>query len=199
MKKVTYSILFSALLMVCVQCRAIKNENYLSAPDTWRGEVLNFPLIFAKSLSYKGEEHIRFAKGWGDVDDDAYFSYVFVWILEKDPQMTIQKLETDMDTYFTGLMKMGLIIKFRFFKKLPKTFVSFREDDSRDNSFKGTISVYDAFFRKEKILLHSKVSMSYCKKIKKHFVFFRLSPKEFEHSMWKDLENVSIKFDCTTQ
>ncbi|GAA4278571.1 hypothetical protein GCM10022259_32960 [Aquimarina mytili] len=157
---------------------------------------MKFPLIFARSLPYKGEEHIRFAKGWGDTTSEEYFSYVFVWILDESSGFTADKIKENMDIYFTGLMKTGLIIKLRFFKRLPKTLVMISEDDPEENSYKGKIRVYDAFFKKEEINLNSKVSISYCKKIDKHLVFFRLSPKEFEHAIWKDLDDVRIKFDC---
>ena len=109
-------------------CKSIKTENLLEAPHTWRKEVLEFPLIFARSLPYKGEEHIRFAEGWGDVNDEDYFSYVFIWILEDDPDLTSSRVASDMDTYFTGLMKTGLLTKLKFFKKLPKTKVNFSID-----------------------------------------------------------------------
>ncbi len=180
---------------ICItNCKTVKTNNLLEAPDTWRKEVLEFPLIFARSLPYKGEEHIRFAEGWGDINSETYFSYIFLWSLDEDPDLTITKIESDMNIYFTGLMKMGLITKFRFFKKLPETVASFKEDD--DKSFEGFIEVYDAFFKKEIIILNTKISMSYCGNLGKHFVYFRLSPKKFQDPIWDELHKVNVKFDC---
>lgn len=182
---------------ICItNCKTVKTDNLLEAPDTWRKEVLEFPLIFAGSLPYKGEEHIRFAEGWGDVNSETYFSYVFLWSLDKNPNLTITKIESDMNVYFTGLMKMGLITKFRFFKKLPKTFTSFKESNDSDKSFEGIIKVYEAFFMKEIITLNTKISTSYCDKLEKHFVYFRLSPKNFQDPVWDELHKVNVKFDC---
>ncbi len=197
MKKIVLLIIFLSSILICfVQCKTTKSNNVLDANGTWRQEVLKFPLIFARSLPYKGEEHIRFAEGWGDVTSEEYFSYVFVWILEENPNLTTKKVESDMNTYFTGLMKMGLIINFRFFKKLPQTSVSFTSNSGSNTSFLGSIEMYDAFFKKENILLNATVSVSYCNKIGKHIVFFRLSPKDFRHAIWKKLNDVAIKFDC---
>ncbi len=189
-------ILILIIGLSIISCKTTKTDNILKAPDTWRKEVLEFPLIFAKSLPYKGEEHIRFAEGWGDIKSREYFSYVFVWILEKNPDLTISKLESDMDVYFTGLMKMGLLTKFRFFKKLPKTKVIFKKSKTSNAHFEGNIEVYDAFFKKEKILLNIKVSEAFCSKINKHIIYFRLSPKKFKDTLWNDLNKVDIEFNC---
>ncbi len=197
MKKRMLLIIFLPSILICfVQCKTTKTTNLLDADETWRQEVLKFPLIFARSLPYKGEEHIRFAEGWGDVTSEEYFSYVFVWVLEEDPNLAVEQIESDMNNYFTGLMKMGLITKFRFFKKLPQTSVSFTKKSQLNKHFTGVIKVYDAFFKKENIVLNSKVSMSYCNKTGKHMVFFRLSPKDFKHPIWKKLNDVDIRFDC---
>ncbi len=198
-KRVLLIIFLSSILISFVRCKTAKSDNILDGDETWRQEVLKFPLIFARSLPYKGEEHIRFAKGWGDAYSEEYFSYVFVWVLEENPNLTSERLESDMNIYFSGLMKMGLISKFRFFKKLPQTSVSFTNKNQSIKSFKGVIEVYDAFFKKENIFLNSKVSISYCNTIGKHIVFFRLSPKEFDHFVWKNLDRVNIKFNCNTK
>ncbi len=187
------SILGLCVILSC--CKTVKIDNLLNAPDTWRSEVLEFPLIFARSLPYTGEEHIRFADGWEDLNHEGYFSYVFIWVLNTDPGLTVSKIESDMDTYFTGLMKMGLLSKFNFFKRLPKTKTMFREAESKE-SFKGQIEVYDAFFKKNKILLNAKVSSSYCNNLEKYIVYFELSPKEFDAPIWYDLDKVMVKHNC---
>ncbi len=140
------------LIGVCIcvtNCKTVKTDNLLEAPDTWRTEVLKFPLLFARSLPYEGEEHIRFAEGWGDINSEAYFSYVFLWSLDDNPDLTITKVESDMNIYFTGLMKMGLITKFRFFKKLPKTLTSFKEGNDIDKSLKVQLKYTTLFLRKK--------------------------------------------------
>ncbi|WP_160114512.1 hypothetical protein [Aquimarina sp. AU474] len=191
--KISQIITIIGVCICVVNCKTVKTDNLLEAPDSWRQEVLEFPLLFARSLPYKGEEHIRFAEGWGDINSESYFSYVFLWSLDENPDLTITKIESDMNIYFTGLMKMGLITKFRFFKKLPKTVASFKEEDK---SFEGIIEVYEAFFKKEMIILNTKISISYCNKQGKHFVYFRLSPKKFQDPIWDELHKVKVKFDC---
>lgn len=186
------------ILVLCFfwNCKTIKTNNLLNAEETWRKEELRFPLLFARSLPYKGEEHIRFAKGWGDTSSEEYFSYVFAWILEDNPNLDEDKIASDMTVYFSGLMKMGLITKFRFFKKLPLVQSSFIASNSTNKDFTGEIEVYDAFFKKEVITLHVKSSVSYCYGLKKHLVMFRLSPQQFENAVWNDLNAVEINAHC---
>ncbi|WP_254519255.1 hypothetical protein [Aquimarina sp. Aq78] len=66
-------------------------DNVLEAKNDWRSEVLEFPLIFAGNLDYQGEEHIRFAPGWGDTNKEDYFSYIFLWMIEKKPGFKLLK------------------------------------------------------------------------------------------------------------
>ena len=79
-------------------------ENILIANEDWRSEVLEFPLIFANDLEYDGEEHVRFAPGWGKEDQEDYFSYVFVWLLEENPNLTSSILENNMNIYFDFIL-----------------------------------------------------------------------------------------------
>lgn len=194
--RVLQKIVVLIIMIMINGCKSTKIENLLEAPNTWRKEVLEFPLIFAQSLPYKGEEHIRFAEGWGDVDDEDYFSYVFIWVLEDDPNLTSSRVTSDMDTYFTGLMKTGLLTKLKFFKKLPKTKVTIYKSQGLNSMFEGKIEVYDAFFKREKIVLNAKINSSYCSVLKRYIVYFRLSPKEFHEPIWEDLQAVKIKYDC---
>ena len=95
-------------------------ENVLEAKNDWRSEVLEFPLIFARDLEYEGEEHIRFAPGWGEIDSEDYFSYVFLWMIKENPNLNSSKLESILNIYFDGLMNTGAITNFSFFKKSLK-------------------------------------------------------------------------------
>ncbi|WP_405207038.1 hypothetical protein [Aquimarina sp. LLG6339-5] len=197
MKARLLQIILSFVIFILIEgCKTNQIDNLLEAPDTWRKEVLEFPLIFARSLPYEGEEHIRFAEGWGDKEHEEYFSYVFIWVLDTNPNLTVSKIESDMETYFTGLMKTGLLTKLRLFKKLPNTNTTFKKSEDSTSSFDGIIEVYDVFFKNEYIKLHTKISLSYCNHLKKYIVYFRVSPKSFDESIWRELNQVDIKLDC---
>ncbi|RKN03107.1 hypothetical protein D7035_22510, partial [Aquimarina sp. AD1] len=143
-------------------------DNILEAKDDWRSEVLEFPLIFAGDLEYNGEEHIRFAPGWGDTNSEDYFSYVFLWVLEEDPKLNATELENIMDVYFDGLMNTGAITNFSFFKNIPETQSSIRQ--LNNHMYRGSIKMYDEFFAKDMTTLNADIHYEYCTTRKQHFV-----------------------------
>ncbi|SNR99777.1 hypothetical protein SAMN06265376_105171 [Dokdonia pacifica] len=169
-------------------------DNVLIANDTWRSEVLEFPLIFAGDLDYQGEEHIRFAPGWGEKNSEDYFSYVFLWILEEDPNINASELERIMEIYFDGLMGTGAITNLNFFKKIPETKSSIQQ--TANNTFEGSIEMYDEFFKKEIITLNAKIKSEYCPHQKKYLVWYYVSPQEKNHPIWNQLMNIHTSTKC---
>ena len=169
-------------------------ENILIADDDWRSEVLEFPLIFANDLEYTGEEHIRFAPGWGEADSEDYFSYVFVWRIQENPDWTPRDMETILNTYFDGLMNTGKLTQFQFFTSIPETQSSFRQGKVYD--YEGTVEIYDVFFTSQKTLLNVKVKNEKCSGTNVNLVWFYLSPQEASHPVWDKLKSVRSTVDC---
>lgn len=169
-------------------------DNVLETKSDWRSEVLEFPLIFAGDLDYEGEEHIRFAPGWGETNSEDYFSYVFLWMIKEDPNLNSSKLENIMNIYFDGLMNTGAITNFNFFKNIPETKSSIQQIDK--NTFKGSLELYDEFFAKESFILNARIRNEYCTVNEKHLVWFYLSPQESNHPIWKELMGINLKLEC---
>ncbi|NER16451.1 hypothetical protein [Spongiivirga citrea] len=168
--------------------------NVLQAENDWRSEVLEFPLIFASDIEYEGEEHIRFAPGWGEKDNQEYFSYVFLWMIEENPNLNSSKLESIVNEYFDGLMGAGAITNFSFFKEIPETKTSLEQ--ITENTFTGSIQVYDEFFKKELIILNTDIKTEYCLTENKYLVWFYLSPQEESHQIWNKLKEVNLNINC---
>ncbi|WP_025667883.1 hypothetical protein [Aquimarina megaterium] len=169
-------------------------ENVLEAQNNWRSEVLEFPLIFAGDIEYEGEEHIRFAPGWGEKDSEDYFSYVFLWMINENPSLTASDLENIVNIYFDGLMNTGAITNFNFFKKIPKTQSSFHQTDK--NTFEGSVELYDEFFKKGIIVLNAKIKSEYCPAQEKYLIWFYLSPQEKSHQIWDQFTKVHLNIKC---
>ncbi|MEB3346301.1 hypothetical protein U6A24_12555 [Aquimarina gracilis] len=169
-------------------------DNVLDAKNDWRSEVMEFPLIFAGDLDYKGEEHIRFAPGWGEANSEDYFSYAFLWIIEDNPNLNSSKLENAMNIYFDGLMNTGAITNFNFFKDIPETKSSIQRIEN--DTFGGSIHLYDEFFAKKMIKLNAKIISEYCPAKERYLVWFYLSPQESTHGIWKELQEISLNIEC---
>ncbi|TSE05027.1 MULTISPECIES: hypothetical protein [Aquimarina] len=169
-------------------------DNILDAKSDWRSEVLEFPLLFAGDLDYEGEEHIRFAPGWGEPNSEDYFSYVFVWMIKEDPNLNPSELKNIISTYFDGLMNMGAITNLSFFKDIPETITTIQQIDT--NTYQGTITLYDEFFSKKIFVLNAKIKNEYCSTKEKHLVWFYLSPQEYNHPIWNDLIGIQLTSTC---
>lgn len=158
----------------------------LKAPKNWISELLPFPLSFAPSLTYEGFEDLRFSENWRDENSEGFWSYAFVWSLESDPQLTEEKLQSDMKAYYNGLMR------------TETTFALFLEnsDEKEGTSYIGKIQTLDNFFTKEQMILHATVQYTYCQKMDRHLVLFNISSKGFGSKIWKKLQKVKVEIDC---
>lgn len=71
----------------------------------WAGERIDLPPRFAPKLGLTGVEEILFAPGMFKADRENFFTYVFLFALEKKPVLTAEVLRREMLIYYTGLSK----------------------------------------------------------------------------------------------
>ncbi len=191
----TKTIPFFLFLLLFTQCNTEKiSKNLLLAADGWRGEIIEFPLKFASSISYSGTEYVRFAPGWGEKEAEDYFSYAFLWEIDQNPQLSTEKLESEMETYFDGLMSMVSKMNLKLFKKVPKTKAFFEKVN--DAVYVGKVLTYDAFTTKKEVNLNVIVDYKFCSTANKHLVLFNLSPQVPEHQIWKKMKKIRIDLEC---
>ena len=83
-------ILLTFILLIVGQLMSFgqEQETVLNSPDNWRKEIIAFPIGFAPEIKFKGFEDIRFAPGWSDSTSNEFWTYTFVWYIEKDQPMT---------------------------------------------------------------------------------------------------------------
>jgi len=167
-------------------------ESILKAPDDWKIEIIPFPLSFAPEIKYDGFEDIRFAPGWSDIESEEFWTYHFTWLIENKTELNEQVLEEIFGLYYDGLAKavLGEKIDTINFEKAMCLFVK------TDTGFTGKIRTFDSFFTKEAIQLNIKVRESICENPYRHLVSFDISPKSFDHQVWKKFENVILTINC---
>ena len=71
----------------------------------WAGERIKLPPSFAPKLELKGIEEILFAPGMFKADEKNFFSYVFLFALERKPELTAEVLRKELLAYYIGLSK----------------------------------------------------------------------------------------------
>ena len=74
----------------------------------WAGERIKLPPGFAPKLGLKGIEEILFAPGMFKAEAKDFFTYVFLFALERKPELTPAVLRKELLVYYTGLSKSRL-------------------------------------------------------------------------------------------
>ena len=103
-------LFFLSLLMVGISLGAAlpphlqKFEIKKPTPE-WAGERIKLPPSFAPKLELKGIEEILFAPGMFKADEKNFFSYVFLFALERKPELTAEVLRKELLAYYIGLSK----------------------------------------------------------------------------------------------
>lgn len=166
--------------------------NLLQADSTWDKETIQIPFSFAPEIKYIGQEDIRFAKGWGDINSPGFWTYAFVWDINLKTKPTTIFFEDNLKLYFDGLMN---AVNQDTSITIPKTKTFFKEKEHKKaiTSFKGTVETYDAFRTKKMMTLNVTIESYYCKKTKKFIPLFRFSPKDFKHKAWESLNQVTLR------
>ena len=189
-KSTLFIILFSisSLIGFCQE-----QESILSAPENWQSEIIPFPLGFAQQIDFVGFEDLRFAPGWSDTTSQEFWSYMFVWYIEKGPAMTESKLIETFNWYYDGLMGVDRINSEENATNLDKTQCLFLKTNE---GFNGTMRVYDRFFTKDYITLNIQVKETFCPKTNKQIIECNITPKNFSHEVWEIFDEVSLKVKC---
>lgn len=167
-----------------------EQPNLLKSEASWGKEVIKMPIHFAPQIPYKGVEELRFSPDWSKQDKDGYWSYVFVWDIDLNTKLTAKDLETYLNYYFDGLM--DGVNKDKG-KVLPKTIALVLQKENNANEFVGKLQIYNSFHTRDVMQLHCTIVQYYCEKKQKSMVLFRFSPKELEHSIWNELNAITLE------
>ena len=168
-------------------------------PPTWRGEVIELPPGFAPDLQWHGIESIKFAPGMFKPDSESFFSYVLVFLLSKDDDVTEKSVHAQILTYYKGLAKsvMGgknLQVNTDDFKLNLKPVDAGDEDVS---AWSGTLDWIEPFATQKPQTLNIEVNQ--WKKGGKPVLYFIVSPQERDHAIWKEMRGYREKFEIKSE
>ena len=166
----------------------------------WRGERIAVPPDFAPDMKWVGEEDIRFAPGMFSADADDFFTYVLVFVLDKDADVSEKNIEAELLTYYRGLAAsvMGR-------KKKETDTTTFTADLSKAEAatsspegvagviqYNGTLDWIEPFASEEKQQLH--IEAQVWKHGEQPALFLCVSPNNREHDIWKKLREIRAAF-----
>ena len=149
------TILVLVLLCCSISISGQKNKevNLIQTDSTWGKEIIKIPFWFAPEINYKGNEDIRFAKGWEDQESDGFWALAFAWDMNLMTKPTSKFFEDNLKLYYDGLMK---VVNEDTTLTIPKTKATFSEKKTKKGviSFTGSVETYDAFTTKKMITLN---------------------------------------------
>ena len=168
----------------------------LSVPNDWAVERFPIPIGFVPQIPYKGVEDIRFTPGWTKIKSDEYWSYAFLWYLEGEVKMDSAIMESNLKTYYTGLIAVnGRNIPAEKIIPVVTSFKETEKDKGDLNTYVGTIEMTD-YMGQKPIILHCKAHLKSCPGEDKTFIFYELSPQPLSHNIWLSLDKLWLDFKC---
>jgi hypothetical protein len=204
MKKIVLIVLlnFSSISIFCQDVKKVFDGNKwqapysLAIPTQWGTERIPFPLEFAPTIPYKGILDLRFSPGWNNAKSDEYWSYAFLWYLDGKPKTTSKILKENLTNYFRGLTASEEVKgkdTITVFNKVTVNIEQIKTFKGDNKTFSGNIDMIN-FLDKKPILLNCIIHLKTSPEENKTYLFYELSPKQFEHKTWELLHKLWIDF-----
>jgi hypothetical protein len=199
------------LLLVTAACNPTTNEKhktvtkqknaesyYLPVPTGWTTETMPFPIEFAPGIPFTGTEDLRFAKGWGDIISEEHWCYAFAWWISGKPTIDEGLLKKYLEEYYGGLVGRNIIRQKIAANKVVPVVASVKRLTTMngDNAtYKATISMLD-YHAEVPINLNCMIHLKACNATAHSALLFQLSPKPYDHPVWKVLNTLNTSFNC---
>lgn len=189
-----------ALLLFATVLSAEQPEAFkLNAPEGWAGETIALPPGFARDMTLKGAEHIRFAPGMMKPASESFFSYAFVFELEPKPVLTDTVIKDEFLKYYRGLCKAVLNgkapevdpSKFTLELKRMKSKTESTEDAKGDQIpgvYTGTLDWVEPFATKKPQKLNLEIRT--WTRQNHNYIFVCVSPQPHDAAIWKQLHEI---------
>lgn len=175
----------------------------LPTPPGWKTETIALPPGFAKDMEWKGTEDIRFAPGMFDDKADSFFSYVILFWLPDQQDVSDKTLQREFLRYYRGLATAvgkgkNLAIKAEDFTatfeivKGKKT----ERDGQPVTEFTGKMKWVEPFATGKEQTLLLDVQSWYCAKAKHQVVLICVSPRGRDADIWAKMLEIRDGFRC---
>jgi len=166
----------------------------LPTPDGWGVERS----LLANQFAYRGVEDLRLAPGCSNPKSEEYWTYASLWYLDGTAKLNEETLETNLTSYFTGLLTKNIEKqKIPAKKILPvKTWITELPNEKGDlKTYYGAIAMLD-YKQQKPISLNCVVHVRSCPGQNKTIIYFEMSPKFLDDPIWKGLDQLWSDFDC---
>ena len=197
------------LCLACLQSMAQKTDiafqgdtwvapYTLRLPKGWGYERFLLPPEFASDLAFKGVEDLRFTPDWRNSKSDQYWTYAFLWYLDKKTTINERVLENNLRLYYAGLVNSNLTKRQIPSQKILPTVTAIKRIKTYHGdlqTFSGTIDMLD-YMAQRPLRLHCIVHVMDYETPNRFFLFFEVSPKPLNDRIWMDLDGLWVHFNA---
>lgn len=179
-------------LLVTLLCSSIlfaqKKEELSIFENTkkWKQEIIKFPINWAPDVKLKGFEELLFTPNWKNNKSDDFWTLIMGWKVNAATPLSLKQIEQNFKGYFDGLMKPN-----HWATEFPKPKVSFKMKNG--GGFTGNMIFFDGFHTGKITTVHIQGKQYFQPIQQKTIVSFKISPKNFNHSIWKTLNAIQLK------
>jgi hypothetical protein len=194
-----------ALLTLSAVGQSAKEPPYkIPAPKGWSKETIELPPAFAKKMTWKGTEELRFAPGMFKAEAVDFLSYSLLFWLPDDQNIDPKAMEKELLEYYRGLAKAVLESKksevdvstFTLTVKDAKEKPAKRTSGEEVTAYVAELKWTEPFVTGKPQTLRMEIQTWHSDKAKHHCVFICASPQPETAEVWKALRE--IRTGCTT-
>ncbi|MGI9239725.1 MAG: hypothetical protein ACR2RV_02930 [Verrucomicrobiales bacterium] len=173
----------------------------------WKGERIELPPPFAPEMKLEGIEEIRFAPGMFEPESDSFFSYVFVFSVPGDQELSQEVIQKETLAYYRGLAASVLkgkgkevdTTKFKFtLEKSDKAGAvpASVGDKASVTEYRGKLDWIEPFATAKPQVLHFEIQAWTDPKTERGYLFVNTSPKEVSDTaaIWKEMRTIRSEF-----
>jgi hypothetical protein len=168
----------------------------METPKGWSGETITLPPGFAKDMTWKGVEVIRFAPGMFKSTSESFFSYGFVFWLPGKQDVSEKAIQKELLVYYRGLAK--AVARGQKLAVEPEKFeLNVEAVKDSTSKWKATLKWAEPFVTRESQSLYFVIESERSNGDTAAVISVAVSPAGPDAEIWKQLAKVldSVKFE----
>jgi hypothetical protein len=198
--------LFGVLLLAMpASAKQPKQLYQVPAPAGWAKETISLPPGFAKDMTWKGVEELRFAPGMYKPESESFFSYAILFWLPGEQKVDAKTMEQEMLAYYKGLCqavskgknKTVDVSTFKVsIKDITPKKAKTRPTGESYLEYEGELHWVEPFVTGKPQTLKLEIHTWYCEKHKHQCVFMCVSPQPKDAAVWKTMHEIRTGTTC---
>ena len=183
-------LLFSSSLALAQKSKMIY---FPEIPKGFNTAVNQLPPGFAPAMNSSGKLELLFSPGMFNPKVKDFFSYVFVWALDRDSHLSLSEMTSELKIYYQGLQES--VSKKQIINKGNVDLKSLSSDNKSSDikEYEGHIRCIEPFQSKKAQTLKLKIVSRQCPKQKRLVAKFMVAPASKASASWPMLKGIKWK------